>query len=209
MRVMIQSPDGALAGYFSSAVRRIDKRGLLIDVPRMDGEDLELKSGQQITMHVQLHGQLFQFESRVKAVDLQVLLEEPGSAKRTERRSFYRLMLSIPARTTVLLDRELEEDEAPPEAEEVTVLDISGGGARVRTGSEVPVGTRLLLEFATDRRELKLEAAVVRTTANELGRGGMRYDAHLAFNDVQRADQDEVVRFVFQKQREFSQRGVA
>lgn len=214
MRVMVPSPEGAIAGYFSSTVRRIDRRGLLIDIPRLDGEDLFLKPGQQLKMFVQIHGRLYEFESRVRSADLQVLLEEPGAAKKTERRSFYRLMLSIPAVITIEQPHregadEGDEEDDEPLTEEVTILDLSGGGARMRTDTELAVGTQFELKFPTDRRSLRLTAEVVRVTATETARGGTRHEAHCMFTDIVRGDQDEIVRFVFQKQREFSQRGVA
>lgn len=204
MRVMVPSPEGAIAGYFSSTVRRIDRRGVLIDVPRLDGKDMHVRAGETLAMFVQIHGRLYEFSSRVRSSELQILLEEPSAAKKTERRSFYRLMLSIEAVMTI----EQGEDEEPL-TEAVSVLDLSGGGARIHTSGELESGTKLELQFATDRRQLRLPAEVVRTSATETGRGSMHYEAHCMFTDIKRGDQDEVVRFVFQKQREFSQRGVA
>lgn len=201
---MVPSPEGAIAGYFSSTVRRIDRRGLLIDIPRLDGEDMHLKSGQHLSMYVQIHGRLYEFDSRVRSAELQILLDEPGAAKKTERRSFYRLMLSIPAVMTIE-----QGDDDEPLSEEVTILDLSGGGTRVRTGAELAIGTELELQFPTDQRSLRLQAEVIRSSAVETARGSLRHEAHCMFTDIQRADQDEIVRFVFQKQREFSQRGVA
>ena len=213
---MVPSPEGAIAGYFSSTVRRIDRRGLLIDIPRLDGEDLAVQSGQTLSMYVQIHGRMYEFESRVRSAELQILLDEPGAAKKTERRSFYRLMLSIPALMTIeptsrpADDGEDEALEQPePLTEEVSILDVSGGGVRIRTSAELAIGTQLHLEFATDRRPLRLKAEVIRSTATETGRGGVRHEAHCMFTEIQRGEQDEIVRFIFQKQREFSQRGVA
>jgi len=204
---MVPSPKGALSGYFRSAVRRIDGRGLLIDVPRLENEDLPLKSGQTLRMFVQLHGRLYEFESRVRSADLQVLLDEPGAAKRTERREFFRLLLTIPGRVTTR--RQTDDGEEEVVTEDVTVVDISGGGARIRVDREWAVGTRFELEFATDRRLLSIPGEVVRSTVTELARGGDRFEAHCMFTDIRRGDQDEIVRFLFQKQREFSARGVA
>jgi len=204
MRLMIPSPDGVLSGYYHSAVRRIDGRGLLIDIPRLDGSDLELRSGQTLTMYVQLHGRLYHFESRIRAVDLQVLLDEPGEAHHTERRAFFRLMLTIPGEVVRRPD-----PEADPVTEKVTILDLSGGGARIRTDAEFPSNEELELTVTIDGKLLRIGAQVVRAVATERGRGGLRYEAHLMFTNIRRNDQDAIVRFVFLKQREFSQRGVA
>ena len=209
MRVMVPSPKGVIAGYFSSTVRRVDGRGVLIDIPRLDGEDLPLKSGQTIQMFVQLHGRMYEFESRIHSVEFQVLLEEPDAAKLTERRSFFRLLFTLTAEMTLLSDNEDEDQDEEPSTEEVAIVDLSGGGARVRTSFEVPIGTQIALEFLIEGSPLRLMAEVVRSTANETARRAIRYEAHCRFTQINRSDEDRIVRFVFQKQREFSKRGVA
>lgn len=213
MRLMVPSPDGVSAGYYRSTVRRIDRRGLLVDVPRLNGEDLPLTAGQSIVMFAQVHGRMYEFKSRVREVQFQLLLDEPAEAKRTERRAFFRLLVSIRGRLTVLgAEDEAGEDEAAEIAREpmdVSVVDLSGGGARVRSEIQFPDGTALALELWIDGEPLLLAATVVRTSEIELARGGARFEAHCMFTDVRAADQDRIVRFVFQKQREFSQRGVA
>ena len=201
---MMPAPDGALAGYCSTTVRRVDRRGVLIDIPRLDGEDLMLRSGQPVTLFVQIHGRMYEFATRVLEAELQVLLAEPDAAKKTERRSFFRLMMSVPVRLIA------DQDEGlPPDELDVLLLDLSGGGARIRSTADLPVGTRCELVLPLDDRELSIAAEVVRSTAIELGRGSARFEAHCQFTDIDRADQDQIVRFIFRKQRELSQRGVA
>jgi c-di-GMP-binding flagellar brake protein YcgR len=214
MRVLVPPPGGALGIYYNSAVRRLDKRGLLIDIPRLDGDDLPIEPGQTLQMYIQLHGRLYEFESRVRHVDLQVLLDEPSQAKRTERRGFYRLMVSIPARAIFSppsppVDADPSAPTPEPETMDVVLQDVSGGGARVRVDRPLEPGTTFDIEFPIGSSTLRLHAEVIRPEAIELGRGGYRYEAHCMFTEIRRGDQDRLVKFVFQKQRELSQRGVA
>lgn len=205
MRVMVPSPEGSLAGYFSSAVRRLDDRGLLIDIPTQDGQDLMLQAGQSVTMFVQIHGRMYRFESHVREAGLQVLLDEPIEAKRTERRAFYRLLLTIPAEVTVR-----HTDGAAQYSEEVWIVDLSGGGVLIRGATELQVSTELELEFLLDDDPpLRLSASVVRSSETDTARSGPRYESNCMFTDLSKADENRIVKFVFEKQREFSQRGVA
>jgi c-di-GMP-binding flagellar brake protein YcgR len=202
MRLMVASSSGALTGYFGSSIRQIDKNGLLIDTPRLDGEELALAAGQRLTMFLALHGRMYQFDTRVRRADLQVLLDEPDEVKRTERRAFYRLTLTVPCQMTI----ETPEDDEP-EPQETTILDLSGGGVRMRTDQELAPGARLHLEFLLDGAPIALAAEVI--SSSRLGGRSSRSEAHCTFTSISRADQDLIVRFIFQKQREFSQKGVA
>ena len=202
MRLMVPSSSGALTGYFGSSIRRIDKNGLLIDTPRLEGQELALEAGQRLTMFLPLHGRMYEFDTRVRRADLQVLLDEPDEVKHTERRAFYRLTLTVPCLMTIETP-----DEDEPEPQETTILDLSGGGVRMRTDQELTPGARLALEFVLDGVPLTLAAEAV--SASRLGGRSSRSEAHCTFTSISRADQDLIVRFIFQKQREFSQKGVA
>lgn len=219
MRLSIPAPDGALSANFDSTVRRIDRRGLLMDVPRRGDEDLTLNAGDEVTLFTQVHGRMFHLETRVIEADLQVLLEEPQEAKRTERREFYRLMTSIESSLVELLPVELPSaerdgvgeslapDELPePELIEAVIVDLSGGGVRLRTSKALEPGRLLRLTFEPDGEPMTVVAEVVRSIPAETRR---RAALQCRFKDIARRDQDRLVRFIFEKQREYSKRGVA
>lgn len=205
MRLLIPSPQGVLAGYFSTAVRRVDQRGVLLDIPRQDGTDLMLEVGQPITLFAQLHGRMYEFETRVIQADLQVLVARPGEAKRTERRAFYRLMITMPCRIHL---RPLTRDEADQGWHAASMLDLSGGGARIRFDQRPQPGQPFDIEFELDGRRFEFAAEVTGVEEIDSARG-LRFEAHCMFTSIERRDQDAIVKFVFQKQREFSQKGVA
>jgi c-di-GMP-binding flagellar brake protein YcgR len=219
MRLSIAAPDGALSANFSSTVRRVDERGLLIDLPHRAEEDLLLHAGDEVSLFVQVHGRMFQLETRVIAADFQVLLEGPREAEQTERRQFYRLLTSIDPLLVELLpveeprtvpeqvseSGESEEQQKPPVLEAI-IVDLSGGGVRLRMSQELAVGQRLRLTFEPDGEPMTVVAEVVRTVPAEPRR---RAVVQCRFEDISRRDQERIIRFIFEKQREYSQRGVA
>ena len=204
MRLSVPDPDDSLHSYYTSTVRRVDQRGVLIDPPRVDGDELSLAAGEELVLFTQYHGRTYRFATKVLEGGLQVLVEEPSEAKRMERRSFYRLLITIP-----LVSAEVIMESGAREPVKATIVDISGGGVRLRTDADLPEGTRLRLVFLLNGQELRAEAkSVHRSTVEGRGRS-VRHELQCAFVDLSRAAQDLIVRFIFEKQREYSQRGVA
>jgi len=219
MRLSIPVPDGAFSENFSSTVRRIDRRGLLMDVPRRGDDDLPLKPGERVTLFVQVHGRMFHLETKVIEADLQVLLEQPREAERTDRREFYRLQTSIEPLSVELLSPEppplpsdqkgepVEQQEPPkPRLLEGVIVDLSGGGVRLRLHEDPELGWRLRLIFELDGEPMTVVAEVIGTVPAEIRRKAV---AHCRFENIARRDQDRIIRYIFGKQREYSQRGVA
>lgn len=204
MRLSIPDPGDALHSYYTSTVRRVDRRGVLIDVPRVDGDELSLTVGEDVLLFTQYHGRTYQFTTKVLESGLQLLVDHPGEANRMERRSFYRLLITIP-----VVSAEVIHETGSPEEVEAMIVDISGGGVRLRIDHDLPEGTVLGLVIVLGDQRLRLDARIVhRSTVGGRGRS-VRHESQCEFVDISRADQDRIVRFIFEKQREYSQKGVA
>lgn len=219
MRLSIAARDGAASASFSSTIRRVDERGVLIDLPHRAEEDLLLHSGDQVSLSVQVHGRMFHLEARVLEAEFQVLLEEPQEARQAERREFFRLLTSVEPLLVELFPLEEPETVASEESEpgaseereqpselEAAIVDLSGGGVRLRLSQEVAVGRWLRLTFEPDGEPMTVVAEVVRVVPAETRR---RAVVQCRFDGISRRDQERVIRFIFEKQREYSQRGVA
>ena len=204
MRLSIPDPEESLDSYYTSTVRKVDGRGVLIDRPAVEGEELSLVAGEEFVMFTQYHNRTFRFVTEVLESDLQVLVKQPTEAKRMERRSFYRLLITIP-----LVSAEVVAARGAGEPVEALIVDISGGGVRLRIDKSLPDGTRLQLVFVLNGQRLRLNAEVVHVSTLERRGATARYEAQCAFVDISVAEQDLIVRFIFEKQREFSSRGVA
>jgi c-di-GMP-binding flagellar brake protein YcgR len=81
------------------------------------------------------------------------------------------------------------------EPKQAEAIDLGGGGVRLATDEDLPLGTVLLLRFrvpATDR-ELVMRGRIVLSfyNANE-----QRFFHGIAFTQIDPRDQDEIVRYV-------------
>ena len=204
MRLSIPHPGEALHSYYTSAVRRVDGRGVLIDRPVVEGDELSLVVGEELVLFTQYHNRTFRFVTKVLESDLQVLLEQPSEAKRMERRSFYRLLITIP-----LVSAEVKPERGVGEPVEARIVDISGGGVRLRIDRSLPEGTRLSLVFVLSGERLRVDVEIVHGSTLDRAGASARYEAQCEFVDISMAEQDLIVRFIFEKQREFSSKGVA
>jgi hypothetical protein len=113
------------------------------------------------------------------------VLTPRGAAVREQRRQYFRVPLSLPAR--------LSHDDS---VDRVTIVDISEGGAQVTCEALPEVGTEVLLGFSLHDTIISLEAEVLRHS--ELPNG--RPAAALRFLDP-RAYGDHIRRFAFEVQR--------
>lgn len=197
---------GAPTSAFASAIREITDEGIVADAPSSGDGPLP---GTAVTLFVQNGGRIYRLESRVRAVDAAaegaIALEQPVAADETERRHFYRLLTTITPRYAARVNAggdELERTDA-------RVLDLSGGGMQLHTRHWVPVGSRMRLIFALDDDPQEVDACVLAISVMRPGPRRSFYRVHCRFVDMPRAERERVVRFVFRKQIDFRQRGVA
>ena len=85
-----------------------------------------------------------------------------------------------------------------PEAQAAEAIDLGGGGVRIATGEDLPLGTVLLLRFRVPgvEREMAMRGRIVLSfyKANE-----QRFFHGVAFTQVDPRDQAEIVRYVTER----------
>ena len=82
-----------------------------------------------------------------------------------------------------------------PEPQAAEAIDLGGGGVRLATGEDLPLGTVLLLRFRVPEveREMAMRGRIVLSfyKANE-----QRFFHGIAFTQIDPRDQAEIVRYV-------------
>jgi c-di-GMP-binding flagellar brake protein YcgR len=103
-------------------------------------------------------------------------------------------------RAKVSLDVSYEREDAreaaaPEEAQRAEAVDLGGGGVRLATGEDLPLGTVLLLRFRIPSadRELVMRGRIVLSFFNANDR---RFFHGIAFTQIDPRDQQEIVHYV-------------
>ena len=208
MHVHVMPRDGALSSAFESVIRDVAERGIHIDTPWYEGEALPMAPGDELALFVQTGGRIYRLFSTVRLVDSVgggAMIEHPVEADHAERRQFYRLLTTIAPRYAARTNAEGEELERL----DARVLDLSGGGLQLHVRDWVPVGSRVRLIFTLDDDPQDVDSTVVALSVVRPGPRRSLYRVHCRFVDLPRSERERIVRFIFRKQVDFRQRGVA
>ncbi len=207
-QVLVALP-GADDHVHRALVRDVSSRGIELTPARRGNGVLEVQRGASVVLYVRHGARSYRLTGRVAGVKessaLGFTVDGLSEARLSERRTFYRQDTRIEPGHAALLH---EEYGALP-LEETTILDVSGGGLRLRTSTPVQPGTRLSLSFVLDDDplEVDVEAEVLRVVPPEPPR--RFFHLHCAFLETPRAITERIVRFVFRQQVAESQRRVS
>lgn len=177
----------------------------LLDLP----SDADALKGARATIEARIHGRMYALEAAILDVETTppgLVVSLPSEARRSQRREFYRLNVSVPARASWREPDEEAEDAAPVrQLAGALLLDLSGGGAQLRTREPVPINAILNLEFALERGAPTLQVAGRALTCRAEERTGA-YRINTEFVGIARRTQEAIVRFIYQQQTRLSGR---
>ena len=206
-RVHVLPAGGTLGAPYESTIRHVAPVAVRVDLPRRGNEFLDLEPDAQVLIVLDQHGRLYTFTTAVQAVDLAtetLVVDRPRIVEQSERRQFFRLTVSIRPRYTAVIDEAGEELRRI----EALILDISGGGMRLRSKQPVSDGDRLHVVFPIRGEQLDVDV-VVNSAGHTPNETPWAYHAGAHFAPQTRQLQERVIRFVFQEQVRYLKRGVA
>ena len=188
-----------------STIRQVTDDAVRLDTPRRNGKALAAGEDEALKLFIELHGRMYTFNSRVRALPdggaNELVIDLPRAVQRTERREFFRLNTMISPRYAALTTGDGDELERI----EATILDISGGGVRLRTHVALDGGALLRLIFPLgDDSDVDLTIEVLHSGAD--GRRGS-YRVHGRYVDCPRATEEQIVRHIFSEQVQMLQKG--
>jgi hypothetical protein len=140
--------------------------------------------GVPLTVYFQNQSGLFAFLSHVRKLSGRtVFLDHSEAIKRSQRRKYYRRSLRLSA--TIATENNPEQQLG------TTILDLSGGGARIENpGVDVEPGDRLVLYLRAGAEHMTLAARVVRKSHGD-------EFLHLQFESLSDAARDRLIGLVF------------
>ncbi|HHW43739.1 MAG TPA: hypothetical protein GXX25_08025 [Desulfotomaculum sp.] len=184
--------------WYASTIQDIKNGEIYIALPRLRGNALILSPGDNVQVRYAEESASFVFPARClgRTEDSVPLyrLARTGEIQRVQQRSHVRL------KTT--LEVHYAHQPAPnrrPRYKRAYTVDMSGGGMRLAVNEPVQAGVELLLQFTLPLREgprkMELKGRVVRLFAMEDG----GHHVALEFVDITTAQQDLIVRYIFQR----------
>ena len=159
-----------------------------------------LSRGERIQVQILLAGERIEFKSTVfgKRYDNIPLftLSMPDDYKRVQLRNFVRLPIMMDAFYAVIP----EDPEDVPQFIKTTTLDLSGGGIRIAVDKNYPSGTKLLLKFTLQIKNMNHEVEVTGKVARSYYPDNTNTIlAATEFTNITRRQEDLIVRFIINK----------
>jgi c-di-GMP-binding flagellar brake protein YcgR len=227
---------GSRRVYFTR-VEDVRDEVITVVCPMSEGEVVPLREGMQVTVTYIRHRALLSFDARVVARvwgDVPRLrLTRPTEVTRVQRRSYLRMAAAFPVLYAPLGSDQDADDVVPLYRAES--VDISAGGLRVRLIDTV-VGIRfssyVRVEFSLPGKDARFDliaqvmrieqsdriaAATFPSSEDVITRGNAvdvitdqryRYRLALRFANITQPEQDCIMKFVFDRERELIERGM-
>lgn len=180
---------------FSSRIEDLPGDNILVAAPFRQGTPVSFPLGKEIRIRVRkdgvthlLHTKLIE---RKKSPQYLFLLSNPFKISRLQMRNWVRVDADLPVNYRMA--------GYPIDFYQATTVDISGGGIGLRSEHEIDKDTLLELQVQLPKAYLLQSTGLVTRCLPEK-RG--YYVIGIEFKDISTNDQDCLVRYVFQKQRE-------
>ncbi|MDI3537982.1 MAG: hypothetical protein PWP12_14 [Bacillota bacterium] len=190
---------------YSSYIVAIDEDTISLAAPLSGGYLVSFGIGET----VRVYAGMIAFSSEVVArkffPDPLLIVKRPEVFEKVQRRSFVRLEANLPVVVRVLEEVDGVPEKIPEEVK-TTTLDISGGGALLVFPCRLRLETPLELTISLPDEKISCEAKVRRVIEGKVPQRTVYLGVE--FTAISPRDQDKIVKFIFERQRELRQRGL-
>lgn len=143
---------------------------------------------------------------------LRLCINITSELQKLQRRNYYRFDCNLDAKYSIISELKKEEtntsDIPPPEIKTALTKNISGNGACIVVDDELLNGANLEVDiFLSKNLPVKAKCRIVRVSVIPSSRG-KKYEIGLFFMELTKKGQDDVVKFIFERQRELLKKNV-
>lgn len=138
-------------------------------------------------------------------------IETLNTPKKFQRRAYYRLEYTRDFEFHLPAENEEEPtpqkegevlEESPALFDKGILLDLSGGGCRFVSREKIAPGERLLLKIPLESEKLKIIMVTGKTLSSRvLESHGRSYEQRVEFVDIENAQREEIIKFIFEQER--------
>lgn len=155
---------------------------------------------------------LFKFTATVKSREMSenlhlLRVELNGEISKVQRRRYFRLDCSVQVQYRIVYSLNEIHNEGIPYKKTIA-NNLSGGGINLMLEDKIKVGCLLECEIFTDEsRKVKFFGQVIRYVESGM-EGRFKYEAGIAYIQINNNDREAVVRYIFNEQRKLRKKGL-
>jgi c-di-GMP-binding flagellar brake protein YcgR len=189
---------------YRSSVQDLSDDYLAIATPITAGLYLPLHKGDTFLAHYYIDDkELYEFVGNVVTRRIEekvqlIILEYPKNLKLVQRREYVRVDINHPVKyvkSTVISDlKNVDEVFEMSKANSGLLLDISGGGVRIRTLEKMERGNFITVDMELLGRSIRVNGKIVRVIQDETG----NFVSGVSFLDISERLRDKVIQLIFE-----------
>lgn len=155
---------------------------------------------------------LYRFNAVVKGRDITenihiLMIEKQGEIEKVQRRNYFRMECYIEVRYRVFDNNNTENNKDKP-FKKTMANNLSGGGICLMLDEKIEVGSLLECEmFSEQYKKFQFFGKVVRYDQIER-EGKYKYEAGVAYLEINEYDRETVVKYIFDEQRKLLRKGL-
>ncbi|MCK4257458.1 MAG: flagellar brake domain-containing protein [Halanaerobiales bacterium] len=209
-RVEIEVDDFDYGGKYLSRVMEITKKEVIIMALTHKGHIVPVRPKTPVAVLFIGERAMYSFQTivlrRFKEPIPALSLKIPTKVFRIQRREYVRLQLQLPLNYRVIKNYFEISSSADEPLTQTWLVDISGGGAKFLSDAPIEEGTYIELQLGIEEiGTLPIVGKVVRYEK----RDDNLYEIGVSYDSIPSSLQDQIVSWIFEKQREFRCKGLA
>lgn len=190
--------------YFNSNVQDVTEEYIAISIPTNSGEYIPLSKGAIIEVIYNEEENFYKFRSSVigrKFENIPILLiAKPTEVKKIQRRKYVRISLISTVKYINLKNQPKINPKTIGSSEYIkaVLVDLSGGGMRVRVEEEIKLYDFLLVSLTINNEDTLIVGQAMRIIKDDEG----RFSCGLSFEFLDSATREKIIKYIFQLMRE-------
>lgn len=194
---------GEYQGRYRTRIEEIGTRILSIGVPVAQGQFIPLREGTELELIFANDICAYSFFTTIiKRIALPVptfILEFPSKIHKIQRRKYVRVPVIRTIKYRVLDKAGISEEK------EAYMFDLSGGGLLMTTTEKLEPATLILIQLMISSQNMEIPGTVIRAEKDE-DKGV--YKTSIEFHEITEKTRDQIIRHVFDIQREMRKKGL-
>lgn len=213
LRVELITADGSVKGALASRIEEVRSRSLIVAFPSRQGALVMLHLNQRLKVDFSVQDDAYTFESvvlsRIREPIPVLEIAKPTTITKIQRRNFVRFKTVIPVHFyRMKTEDELDNERKPEDCLSGQTVDISGGGTMIATKDTVEPNDLLEIIFEMpNRKPLVVLGKVIRVIPQGQGKDH-HFNLAINFYHIRDNQQDVVISYIFEKQRELRKKGL-